>query len=89
MSTRDTNAPRYAAPTRVDVTGCPTADVTNRVSANRVAGSEVHLERRGGRTFLVATPTGRSDPERRRSDRSDLERRRSDRSDLERRRSDQ
>lgn len=61
MSTRNANAPRYAAPTRVDVTGCPADAVTDRVRANRVAGSEVHLERRGGRTFLVATPTGRSD----------------------------
>ncbi|GAB7090677.1 hypothetical protein JCM18237_09480 [Halorubrum luteum] len=61
MSTRNTNAPRYAAPTRVDVTGCPADDVPDRVRANRVTGSEVHLERRGGRTFLIATPTRQSD----------------------------
>ncbi len=44
-------------PTRVDVTDCPADAVSKRLRANRVAGSEVYLERRGGRTFLVATPS--------------------------------
>jgi hypothetical protein len=42
----------------VDVTECRTDRIADRVRSNRVAGGEVHLERRGGRTYLVATPTG-------------------------------
>jgi hypothetical protein len=41
----------------VDVTNCRTDRIADRVRSNRVADAEVHLERRGGRTFLVATPT--------------------------------
>ncbi|WP_418282126.1 hypothetical protein [Halorubrum sp. DTA98] len=61
MSSTSTEPPRYATPTRVDVTECPARNVSRRVRANRVAGSEVHLERRGGRTFLVTTPTDEHD----------------------------
>jgi hypothetical protein len=50
---------RYAAPTRVDVTECRTDRLVDRARSNRVADSEVHLERRGGRTFLVTTPAER------------------------------
>ena len=51
------NRPRYATETRVDVTNCRTDRIADRVRSNRVADADVHLERRGGRTFLVATPT--------------------------------
>ncbi|MWV63949.1 hypothetical protein GRS48_03795 [Halorubrum sp. JWXQ-INN 858] len=57
MSTRSQDAPRYAAPTRVDVTECRADRIADRARANRVGGSEVHLERRGGRTFLVTSPS--------------------------------
>ena len=49
--------PRYATETRVDVTNCRTDRIADRIRSNRVTDAEVHLERRGGRTFLVATPT--------------------------------
>ncbi|WP_066411171.1 hypothetical protein [Halorubrum aethiopicum] len=57
MSVSSEDRPRYASPTRVDVTECRTDRIADRVRSNRVAGGEVHLERRGGRTYLVATPT--------------------------------
>ncbi len=57
MSTRSWDVPRYVSPTRVEVTHCRTDRIADRVRANRVTGSEVHLERRGGRTFLVTSPT--------------------------------
>ncbi|ELZ48367.1 hypothetical protein C465_09720 [Halorubrum distributum JCM 9100] len=56
MSAVTADRPRYATPTRVDVTDCRTDRLPDRVRANRVDGSEVHLERRGGRTFLVTRP---------------------------------
>ena len=56
MSATTHDRPRYATPTRVDITNCRTARIDDRVRMNRVRGSEVHLERRGGRTFLVTTP---------------------------------
>jgi hypothetical protein len=56
MSAISNDRARYATPTRVDVTGCRTARIADRVRSNRVRGSEVHLERRGGRTYLVTTP---------------------------------
>ncbi|SMO46831.1 hypothetical protein [Halorubrum cibi] len=57
MSVSSEDRPRYASPTRVDVTECRTDRIADRIRSNRVAGGEVHLERRGGRTYLVATPT--------------------------------
>jgi hypothetical protein len=57
MSVTSRDRPQYATATRVDVTDCRTDRITDRVRLNRVRGSEVHLERRGGRTFLVTTPT--------------------------------
>ncbi|MFC6770535.1 hypothetical protein [Halorubrum pallidum] len=57
MSASSHHRPRYATATRVDVTDCQTDRIVDRLRANRVRGSEVHLERRGGRTFLVTTPT--------------------------------
>ena len=57
MSAIGTDRPQYASPTRVDVTDCQADQIPNRVQKNRVHGSEVHLERRGGRTYLVTTPT--------------------------------
>jgi hypothetical protein len=57
MSAVTPDRPRYATPTRVDVTDCRTDRLPDRVRANRVDGSEVHLERRGGRTFLVTRPS--------------------------------
>ena len=56
MSATSHDRPRYATPTRVDITGCRTDRVADRALLNRVHGSEIHLERRGGRTFLVTTP---------------------------------
>lgn len=56
MSASSYDRPRYATTTRVDVTDCRTSQIADRVHANRVRGSEVHLERRGGRIFLVTTP---------------------------------
>ncbi|WP_164471168.1 hypothetical protein [Halorubrum sp. CSM-61] len=56
MSATSHDQPRYATPTRVDVTECRTDRIADRARLNRVRGSEVHLERRGGRTFLVTTP---------------------------------
>jgi len=55
MSATSHDQPRYATPTR-DVTECRTDRIADRARMNRVRGSEVHLERRGGRTFLVTTP---------------------------------
>ena len=57
MSAISRDRPQYATATRVDVTDCRTDRITDRVRRNRVRGSEVHLECRGGRTFLVTTPT--------------------------------
>lgn len=54
MSTR---SPQLVSPTRVDVTDCDAANLPARARANDVAGAELYLERRGGRTFLVADPT--------------------------------
>ncbi|ESS04221.1 MAG: hypothetical protein A07HR67_01208 [uncultured archaeon A07HR67] len=59
MSAIAEDRPRYAAPTRVDITECRTDRIADRARSNRVGGSEVHLERRGGRTFLVTTPADR------------------------------
>ncbi|WP_164932798.1 hypothetical protein [Halorubrum amylolyticum] len=56
MSATSRDRPRYATPTRVDVTDCRTDRIADRARMNRVQDSEVHLERRGGRTFLVTTP---------------------------------
>ncbi len=56
MSMQSHASPRYASPTRVDVTECRADRIADRARANRVAGSEVHLERRGGRTYLVTIP---------------------------------
>ncbi len=56
MSVITQDRPQYATPTRVDVTDCRTHRIADRARMNRVRGSEVHLERRGGRTFLVTTP---------------------------------
>ncbi|MFW6317168.1 MAG: hypothetical protein ACOC06_01710 [Halorubrum sp.] len=57
MSATTTDRPQYATPTRVDVTDCRTDRIADRVRVNRVRGSEVALERRGGRTFLVTRPS--------------------------------
>jgi len=57
MSASSDDRPRYATATRVDITDCRTDHIADRIRANRVRGSEVHLERRGGRAFLVTTPT--------------------------------
>lgn len=59
MSVATSDCPRYATPTRVEVTECRTDRILDRARSNRVTGSEVHLERRGGRTFLVTTPIDR------------------------------
>jgi len=56
MSAISHDRPQYATPTRVDVTDCRTDRIADRARRNRVRGSEVHLERRGGRTYLVTTP---------------------------------
>ncbi|MFO8115547.1 MAG: hypothetical protein R6U01_09365 [Halorubrum sp.] len=57
MSATTHDRPQYATPTRVDVTDCRTDRIADRVRMNRVRGSEVALERRGGRTFLVTRPS--------------------------------
>ena len=56
MSAISHDRPQYATSTRVDVTECRTDRIGDRIRMNRVQGSEVYLERRGGRTFLVTTP---------------------------------
>ena len=56
MSAHSQAVPRFATSTRVDVTECTADRIADRARANRVVGSEVHLERVGGRTFLVTTP---------------------------------
>ena len=56
MSASSQTRPQYAAPTRKDVTDCRTDRIADRVRMNRVRGSEVALERRGGRTFIVTRP---------------------------------
>jgi len=56
MSAISRDRPQYATPTRVEVTDCRTDRIADRIRMNRVRGSEVHLERQGGRTFLVTTP---------------------------------
>ena len=56
MSATSHDRPRYATSTRVDVTDCRADRIADRVRMNRVRGSEVGLERRGGRTFLVTMP---------------------------------
>ncbi|ESS12518.1 MAG: hypothetical protein A07HR60_00619 [uncultured archaeon A07HR60] len=50
------SAPQFTSPTRVEVTECRTERLPTRVQANNVDGATVYLERRGGRTFLVADP---------------------------------
>lgn len=50
-------SPRFAGPTRVEVTGCQTKQLPMRVEANNIDGTTVYLERRGGKTFIVADPT--------------------------------
>lgn len=42
--------------TRFDVTDCDTDRLTERARANDVADAELYLERRGGKTYLVADP---------------------------------
>ncbi|MBP1923352.1 hypothetical protein J2751_002394 [Halorubrum alkaliphilum] len=59
MSVSTSDQPRYGVPTRVDVTKCRTDRITDRARSNRVDNSEVYLERRGGRTFLVTAPSER------------------------------
>ncbi|QKY17869.1 hypothetical protein [Halorubrum sp. CBA1229] len=56
MSASTQTRPRYATPTRKDVTDCRTDRIADLVRTNRVRGSEVALERRGGRTYLVTRP---------------------------------
>jgi hypothetical protein len=57
MSATTHKRPQYATPTRVDVTDCRTDRIAERARRNRVRGSEVSIERRGGRTFLVTRPS--------------------------------
>jgi hypothetical protein len=57
MSATTRKRPQYATPTRVDVTDCRTDRIAERARRNRVRGSEVSLERRGGRTYLVTRPS--------------------------------
>jgi len=59
MSVSPSDQPQYVVPTRVDVTECRTDRIADRVRSNRVDDSEVYLERRGGRTFLVTAPSDR------------------------------
>ncbi len=59
MSVSTSDQPRYVTPTRVDVTECRTDRISDRARSNRVDDSEVYLERRGGRTFLVTAPADR------------------------------
>lgn len=52
-----TTSPRLASRTRVDVTDCPTVRLPERARNNRIRNAEMALERRGGRTYLIADPT--------------------------------
>ncbi|MFA9518192.1 hypothetical protein ACERIT_13420 [Halopenitus sp. H-Gu1] len=53
MSTDAMRSTRYSGSTRVDVTEYAASRIPERIEANAVAGTEVYLERRGGRTYLV------------------------------------
>jgi len=44
----------FAGTTRLDVTDWTAGRLPDRVAANDVDGAELYLERRGGRTYLVA-----------------------------------
>lgn len=59
MNARTAPTPQFAAPTRLDVTDCAAARIEDRAEANQLDDAELYLERRGGKTFLVAKPTGR------------------------------
>ncbi|MEF8779432.1 MAG: hypothetical protein V5A46_01975 [Haloferacaceae archaeon] len=56
METRTAPTPRFGSPTRVDVTDRPAEELPELARRHRVRGAELHLERRGGRTYLVAEP---------------------------------
>lgn len=56
MGTQTAPTPRFGAPTRVDVTDWPAAELPERTRNHRIRGAELYLERRGGRTYLVADP---------------------------------
>lgn len=59
MNARTAPTPQFASPTRLDVTDCAAARIEARAEANQLDDAELYLERRGGKTFLVAKPTGR------------------------------
>lgn len=54
MDSRTTTSTRFAGRARLDVTDCEADRLPERARANDVRGAELHLERRGGRTYLVA-----------------------------------
>jgi hypothetical protein len=53
MSTEAPTSMRYSGRTRVDVTEYAAGRIPERIEENTVPGTEVYLERRGGRTYLV------------------------------------
>lgn len=59
MDAQTAATPRFVSGTRVDVTDWSVAELTERARKHRVRGADLYLERRGGRTFLVAEPTAR------------------------------
>jgi len=56
MNARTAERTEMASGTRLDITDCPVDRIGERVRRNRVRGAEIHLERKGGRTYLVASP---------------------------------
>lgn len=59
MHSRTSPTPQFAGTARVDVTDCETDRLPERARANNVGGAELYLERRGGKTYLVADEGGR------------------------------
>ena len=59
MDAQTAATPRFVSGTRLDVTDWPVEELSERAREHRVRGARLHLERRGGRTYLVAAPTAR------------------------------
>ncbi|AUX08736.1 hypothetical protein AArcSl_1101 [Halalkaliarchaeum desulfuricum] len=56
MDAKSAPTPRFGSDLEVDVTDWTAEELSRRSRDYRVRGSELYLERRGGRTYLVADP---------------------------------
>ena len=59
MDAKTAPTPRFGAGVEVDVTDWTAEELFRRSRDYRVRGAELSLERRGGRTYLVADPVPR------------------------------